>query len=449
MANKKDAHQILELIEDQYQRDLALHLYSTFLLHQIDPVFPRKKWAAWPLPKEEVPDPLNTRLYVDSVVDDNYQDNSYLEEAELGMFQRFTAGEGKFISTDKVLRMPVTAEEQSKSKNSSDSSGSDLGSGSESNSESEQEDQTFDDRSLLLDDEDNNLSRIKNVFSREKLSNPRASLLNEILSMMEHKIYQRYKESKSELVPTPDLDIKALNEMSKQVANRVAKVVDKMLDFDHRKQKGHAKKGRVKLYDWQDMLIANLEAESSRNRLMDCNKHKELYAKCERLFSNEGYRYELINDDNVAGPDLEEDGGNTESRIINTEEFDHVEFLEEVEETNSSIVYQNHKERTLKRQEELQQVQEYKKLLFMKKLRLQQRFNKLTWDGQELACKRNWNDDDDKDMEEIDDLPKKWKLSSKRKTVYVPQSEVLKGERMSAINNGSIQMSAEDFMAKI
>lgn len=66
MSTKKEREVILNSIEDEYRHDLSLHLYSTFLFHQINPLFPRRNWASWPLPFDRVPDPRSSKTFVGS-----------------------------------------------------------------------------------------------------------------------------------------------------------------------------------------------------------------------------------------------------------------------------------------------------------------------------------------------------------------------------------------------
>lgn len=65
MANKREIDTILEGIEEDYTHDLSMHLYSTFLLHKVNFLFPKKKWSSWPLPFNVVPDPKPHQRYTD------------------------------------------------------------------------------------------------------------------------------------------------------------------------------------------------------------------------------------------------------------------------------------------------------------------------------------------------------------------------------------------------
>ncbi|ODQ82355.1 hypothetical protein BABINDRAFT_158970 [Babjeviella inositovora NRRL Y-12698] len=64
MSEKKDVTSLLQSIEDDYRHDLAIHLYSTYLLHLKDPFFPRRGWSGWPLTYTDVPDPKSTEIYI-------------------------------------------------------------------------------------------------------------------------------------------------------------------------------------------------------------------------------------------------------------------------------------------------------------------------------------------------------------------------------------------------
>ncbi|ODQ56794.1 hypothetical protein WICANDRAFT_65674 [Wickerhamomyces anomalus NRRL Y-366-8] len=62
---RREAKQVLKHYEGDYKNDLAIHLYSTHLMHQMDPGFPKRIWTSWPLPPEDVPDPNSTSTYCD------------------------------------------------------------------------------------------------------------------------------------------------------------------------------------------------------------------------------------------------------------------------------------------------------------------------------------------------------------------------------------------------
>lgn len=62
---RQNSKQILQHYEDDYKHDLSIHLYSTYLMHQMDSLFPHRSWACWPKPQDDVPDPKTTQLYTD------------------------------------------------------------------------------------------------------------------------------------------------------------------------------------------------------------------------------------------------------------------------------------------------------------------------------------------------------------------------------------------------
>ncbi|CDR39001.1 CYFA0S02e10396g1_1 [Cyberlindnera fabianii] len=61
---RRDARQVLKELEDEYRHDLGVHLYSTHLLHLMNPKFPYRGYAAWPLAADTVPDPGNLNKFV-------------------------------------------------------------------------------------------------------------------------------------------------------------------------------------------------------------------------------------------------------------------------------------------------------------------------------------------------------------------------------------------------
>lgn len=57
MSSTTQYKRALVQFETTYRKDLAVHLYSLFLLHQVKPELPNKMWSAWPLPERLAPVP--------------------------------------------------------------------------------------------------------------------------------------------------------------------------------------------------------------------------------------------------------------------------------------------------------------------------------------------------------------------------------------------------------
>ncbi|CAN3362418.1 hypothetical protein DICA1_E03554 [Diutina catenulata] len=53
-------------VENEFREDLALHLYSSFLMRQVDPLYPRRDWYTWPLALQKIPVTGGSKRYVDS-----------------------------------------------------------------------------------------------------------------------------------------------------------------------------------------------------------------------------------------------------------------------------------------------------------------------------------------------------------------------------------------------
>ncbi|KAK6455046.1 uncharacterized protein RJT20DRAFT_129714 [Scheffersomyces xylosifermentans] len=68
MSTAVERKEILDVLENDYRSDLAIHLYSVVLLKRINPYFPRRQWSSWPLSFNDVPIPKTTFLYADSIV---------------------------------------------------------------------------------------------------------------------------------------------------------------------------------------------------------------------------------------------------------------------------------------------------------------------------------------------------------------------------------------------
>lgn len=61
----RDYIDVVEDVEEDFQSDLAVHLYLVSLLRRADPVNPPRTYYTWPLPKDEIPPSLVSTQYVD------------------------------------------------------------------------------------------------------------------------------------------------------------------------------------------------------------------------------------------------------------------------------------------------------------------------------------------------------------------------------------------------
>ncbi|ONH66804.1 hypothetical protein BON22_3458 [Cyberlindnera fabianii] len=77
---RRDARQVLKELEDEYRHDLGVHLYSTHLLHLMNPKFPYRGYAAWPLAADTVPDPGNLNKFVQEPDEVENEEKRILEE---------------------------------------------------------------------------------------------------------------------------------------------------------------------------------------------------------------------------------------------------------------------------------------------------------------------------------------------------------------------------------
>lgn len=71
MGVRDDAKQVIVSIDEEQTRDLAVHLYSCVLIRRIDPLHSIRRWAAWPLPYAQAPDPSDGHTYFDDVIPSN------------------------------------------------------------------------------------------------------------------------------------------------------------------------------------------------------------------------------------------------------------------------------------------------------------------------------------------------------------------------------------------
>lgn len=530
----REYNKILDLIEDDYVQDLSIHLYSTFLLHRVDPFFPARKWSAWPLLKSDVPDPSNSKLYTDIVAKEEYQDNNHLIQAEANLFGKSSRrlqlkkisrntkdqeheqdeNEGEDQDRDRDENRDQEEHEINSENNKIDepfnkpnnfeSSDDESDDNSDDNStEDNSSDDSSDDSSgelrskTQLNPEDfsieeeeeereketaaRKMDRLKAegafmksepVEFKEKITNPRAALLNEIHSMVEHKIHKLFKQSSDNeaLIPSSDIMNKTTSEISKKIANKVSKLTNTMMYMDSRRLNALNIKipRRIKLYDWQDILLVNLESDESRRKTIDIAKHSELYDKCHRLFvSPIDHRYKYGDlfpqnvQSNIESSEISNDGkGESEISENNnlSKPFNHVDYLNASSQVvGAARMGGDYVEAALERFKDCKKIRDYKRNLFLRKLKLQNKLNNLTYDVNDIPKStldlNNTNNSMMRELEnqnntEMEKLPIRARSTKKRK-IYVAQDEHMKIIRTKALNRGSIQLVMEDYLSNV
>ncbi|EDK37327.2 hypothetical protein PGUG_01425 [Meyerozyma guilliermondii ATCC 6260] len=196
--SKKERDLILESIEDEFRQDLAVHLYSTHLLHAINPYFPRRNWSNWPLPYSEVPDPRNLFTYSDQPIaiynDDESQTRRYLRHSG-----------------------PRGVSEPS---------------------------------------EDVSKYRIRSFSTTQKRSDSRTSLMAEIKALVDHRIHSVIHARNSDGVPSSEISSAVVGKLCIEIANNLDDVLESMADIVERRNLSSDKSAApVRLLNWQDVLL--------------------------------------------------------------------------------------------------------------------------------------------------------------------------------------------------
>lgn len=414
----KEREVILNSIEDEYRHDLSLHLYSTFLFHQINPLFPRRNWASWPLPFDRVPDPRSSKTFVDSEYfieqfdDIDHETNVNLEK-ELNMRER--------VSTDDEDELEDTGDDDEVSMKDE----------------------------VIHENKQKRYMRIRSVATKETLSNSKVDIMIELHALLEKKIHSKLNDvaDKRNLTMSADVSSAMTNEVCKKLANKVDHLVNSIVNFQKQgKTRLSSSRPYPRLLNWQDILLAGLDVDESHMKILDNTSHANLYQKCERIFDNPKYAYEY--DDKEEEEEDEEGGEKNQTNdvpdtyVIDLEQreevattdtlkqkFHYLEYLSKVEETHRGLInYKNFKQRVLKNRNQEDKLRELKKAIFMRKLNLQSKYSNIDWSKTKKRPK-------------IQDrrTPKKYRI----------QNEDKDSQKEDALAHGGIQLTADDFTVNI
>lgn len=286
----------IEHLEDTHRHDLAIHLYLSFLLHQVNPLFPSEKWASWP--QRNVTDPTVYEDYEDGLLDQN---NDFVQLANNEDFRH-----------------------EDKDKEDKDYEPND----------------GIDDMKDVDDDVDSDESDQKTEFLRpgpgiirlhklrRQKTHAKALLVNEMHALLQKRITRKLALlgclDASQLV---DVDSPVLRHMALQMANRMGKVLYRLRQQRHltriSSENGLFLDSRTyrKFYkqNWQDVVTADLKG-TDRGSRVDLHRLRDLYARCRKLFKDVKYDYEY--DPEEFGPGRSKD---------ETPIFDVETHLEEIE----------------------------------------------------------------------------------------------------------------------
>lgn len=349
---------VVNSIELEFRQDLAIHLFSTMLLHRINPKFPPKTWSQWPL--REAPDPRLNLIYVDEEKPDKGEgvllgEDIVAEDPEPTMEsfgralkrRRVVEGEGEDegeygdgsregsnghreygdgyredgnendIENGNHFSNDISKSHDNNGDNDSDSDSYDSLDEPLPEPEINDNDSESSDNNELEIDEGNNsgesdiepdtlpLFVADNVVIKGQPTNPYSQLLLEMKALLHSKIHQKLK-AKGKTMTTEFYD-KAIENSSRKLCSKVDDFIVELpkhkLDCN---SQGEKEKSPM---TWQDMLINDVRMPGTALNT-SIELHKRAYNKCESMFNRLKYGdYEFIEESEGSDVGSGSDGG--------------------------------------------------------------------------------------------------------------------------------------------
>ncbi|CAI5759148.1 unnamed protein product [Candida verbasci] len=288
MSDKRDRDQILHAFEDNYARDLAIHLYSIVLLHRINPLFPKNSYYNWPLTLDLVPIPPN------NYEDDIYDQSDFEEDIDVDEARTDVDYWNYIKSVTRTRQIKMLKDPETKS------------------AESNENDQDY----VSNIDWD---KPIMNVMFREKLPNSKPVLLNAISSVIQSKIRSKIKEKQ-----TADQNDEVLKYFSTKIANKFEAMLNQFI--------------LSKDQTWIDVIDCGIKSEVSPYKKINTWSYRQLIEKCNALFNDIRYDYEF--DDDKVPPDVKSNDG-----TFNVMKY--LESLKDIQGGWGQLTYEQYYERYL------------------------------------------------------------------------------------------------------
>ncbi|KAI5964927.1 hypothetical protein CANMA_003437 [Candida margitis] len=315
MSIQQERNRILKSLEHDFINDLSLHLYSTFLLHRVNPNFPLTRWASWPKEFSKVPIPEHK--YEDDLIDEDQEKYERDIDEDHDLFERDKewqledAATTKRRKTKRSLR-DVRDEEDASSRgevshksdsndgdsDSKHSNDSDDDHGSDDGNDDDDENNEYDEDKLL-----NHRNKIIEVSYTEKIPSAKISLMNSINSILETKIHNKINQMKQDNEIDSGLHFtdsfpKNLPIVS-EIANRFNTMLETMFDTFHLKDYP---------LNWHHVLIAGMINDRMQNR---CNRqlYEGVLQQCQDLFDNLHNVYEFEDEEEEDNSEVFTAGG--------------------------------------------------------------------------------------------------------------------------------------------
>lgn len=313
---------IVDDLEQEFRNDLAVHLYSTCLMHIMDPSVPAPRWSKWPLPSLVVPDPKTATVYVEPECEEYERDMDY---SEVGRWRKVVGLHETHSGTESTHEARKThethSEESHREETHSESQESDeneeefqlWASSSESEMKYSDQDESTDlvsdgsiseslvsdgsssedlvsedlaSEDLVSDLASEDMASVKRHFRLpvlsivEKKTDFKQNLMIEMKAQIQKTI--RIKLSHASILhnekPMTDFDTETVLVMAEQLCHRVDNLFVQLAR--------HARSSPV-THTWQDILLADLVVSKD-------NDPQHFYEQCERLFVKPDFAYEYI-----------------------------------------------------------------------------------------------------------------------------------------------------------
>ncbi|CCE83377.1 Piso0_003952 [Millerozyma farinosa CBS 7064] len=396
MSNKTERKNILGAIEDEYRHDLAIHLYSSFLLHKVNPMFPRRNWASWPLPLGDIPEPSGVNQYEDGDILDTVQFKAPYIEAEADTDADHTPA---IDGSDSGLERSSSIESSTSSpRDASASSG----------------------------------------LAEAALENGRHNLMIEIIALLQRTIRKKAlaRQGSHKTAPVLEPNPTLLLEAARTICSRIDGTFNKLASTqNHRRNVKESEKPSVRLLTWQDVLLAALDSHNELENGKDIDGYIKAYKKCERLFSLVNYKYEYNDNSEDSDSSSEEYIDSLSENIPANNDgipnFTAENHLEVVEGSSSSFSNgQNFKERMLHNMKKERGMSDVKKLLFYNKAHSQLQDKQLSSMSRRKARGTH---------SKAKKMPKKFKISN----------QGLHNQKKNALKHGGISLDSDDYKVEV
>ncbi|RCK55354.1 hypothetical protein Cantr_04757 [Candida viswanathii] len=351
MSTKSDRHEILNSLDAQYTSDLGIHLYSTFLLRRINPLFPPAHWSSWPLPHQDVPIPQDE--FADDAVAGYTED---IDAWQMRYVQQLADWKAK--NERKVI--PLLNPDPNHENHSSSSS--------------EEEEEEGEERVQDIDIRD----KIVEISYKQNLPNAKTTLANAISSVLQSKITSRIHSMKraggipAHLEPSDCIsDSPVLSSVINEIGSRFNAMLDSLDLQKKRKNEGEG--------DWMAVLLAAVLNRTDPYLNLNTGVYRRLFERCNSLFNEVDYRFEFEED---------EEGDEETGKIISsTGAFNVNEYIKSLADSDILAKY-NHlastypETFTTRRQE-----QDRITRCFMRALDVQDKYRQISWDNSHTGSK--------------------------------------------------------------